>query len=72
MTVIPLAAPTLLAGATDSDGDRYGYARLPAGAYDRQPGRVGRIPYGRFRNVYLYITERCQIPLNRTNGRHAV
>lgn len=39
----------------------YGHARLPARAGDADPQRVDRIPYGRFRNVYLYITERCQL-----------
>lgn len=42
--------------------DTYGHARLPAGAHDTAPGRVDKIPYGRFRNVYLYITEEaCQL-----------
>ncbi|MEU0870590.1 MULTISPECIES: radical SAM protein [Nocardia] len=26
-----------------------------------EPERVDRVPYGRFRNVYLYITEACQL-----------
>jgi radical SAM protein with 4Fe4S-binding SPASM domain len=33
--------------------DSYGYARFPE--------TIDRIPYGRFRNVYLYITESCQL-----------
>jgi radical SAM superfamily enzyme YgiQ (UPF0313 family) len=41
--------------------DTYGHARLPAGAHDTAPDRVDKIPYGRFRNVYLYITEACQL-----------
>jgi radical SAM protein with 4Fe4S-binding SPASM domain len=41
--------------------DAYGNARLPASAFDAIPERVDKIPYGRFRNVYLYITEACQL-----------
>lgn len=41
--------------------DAYGHARLPASAHDPAPERVDKIPYGRFRNVYLYITEACQL-----------
>jgi radical SAM protein with 4Fe4S-binding SPASM domain len=33
--------------------DFYGFARAPE--------RVDPIPYGRFRNVYLYITDKCQL-----------
>lgn len=33
--------------------DLYGYARVPE--------HLDRIEYGRFRNVYLYITEKCQL-----------
>ncbi len=33
--------------------DLYGYARVPES--------IDRIEYGRFRNVYLYITEKCQL-----------
>lgn len=33
--------------------DVYGYARVPE--------HTERIEYGRFRNVYLYITEKCQL-----------
>lgn len=42
-----------------SPRDGYGYARMPAGT----PGaaRIDRLEYGRFRNVYLYITEACQL-----------
>jgi radical SAM protein with 4Fe4S-binding SPASM domain len=39
--------------------DSYGWARMP-GEVDRVEA-VDRIPYGRFRNVYLYITEKCQL-----------
>src|SRR5262245_41400777 len=41
--------------------DAYGHARLPANAHDTAPKRVDKVPYGRFRNVYLYITEACQL-----------
>lgn len=41
--------------------DAYGSARLPASAHDADSQRIDRIPYGRFRNVYLYITEACQL-----------
>lgn len=33
--------------------DSYGYARVPE--------HVEKVKYGRFRNVYLYITEKCQL-----------
>ncbi|WP_406229529.1 hypothetical protein [Nocardia sp. NBC_01009] len=26
-----------------------------------EPQRIDRVAYGRFRNVYLYITEACQL-----------
>ncbi|MGH8887551.1 MAG: radical SAM protein [Egibacteraceae bacterium] len=41
----------------------YGHARMPENASTANPvpERVERIPYGRFRNVYLYITEACQL-----------
>ena len=39
--------------------DGYGHARMPGTAPD--PGRIDRVPYGRFRNVYLYISEACQL-----------
>ncbi|WP_227837357.1 radical SAM protein [Nocardia aurantia] len=42
-------------------GDSYGHARMPRGAAVPRPDRIDRIPYGRFRNVYLYITEACQL-----------
>lgn len=34
-------------------GDPYGYARVPE--------TIERVSYGRFRNVYLYITDKCQL-----------
>lgn len=42
-------------------GDDYGYGRMPASLRDGDLSRVERIPYGRFRNVYVYITEACQL-----------
>jgi len=42
-------------------GDGYGHARMPRGAAIPEPERIDRVPYGRFRNVYLYITEACQL-----------
>jgi radical SAM protein with 4Fe4S-binding SPASM domain len=56
VTTIWLPSPVL---PTRTDG--YGHARLPASAHSPEPHRVEKIPYGRFRNVYLYITERCQL-----------
>ena len=47
--------------ARAGERDPYGHARLPASAHDAAPQRIDKIPYGRFRNVYLYITERCQL-----------
>lgn len=48
-------------GTSDSARERYGFSRMPARAGDPQPDRTERLPYGRFRNVYLYITEACQL-----------
>src|SRR5690348_1186393 len=42
-------------------GDGYGHARMPRGATAPEPERIDRVAYGRFRNVYLYITEACQL-----------
>lgn len=42
-------------------GDGYGHARMPRGATVPEPAHIDRVPYGRFRNVYLYITEACQL-----------
>lgn len=56
MVQIPLATPTVR-GAAD---DGYGHARLPAGLHE-SPERVDRIEYGRFRNLYVYVTNRCQL-----------
>ncbi|MGH3428998.1 MAG: radical SAM protein, partial [Mycobacteriales bacterium] len=58
MSAVSLPTPTTRGAA---NRETYGHARLPANAYDMQPERIDKIPYGRFRNVYLYITERCQL-----------
>ena len=39
----------------------YGHARMPRGANVSEPQKIDRVAYGRFRNVYLYITEACQL-----------
>jgi radical SAM protein with 4Fe4S-binding SPASM domain len=56
MATTPLPLPALR-----RSGDDYGHARLPANAHDPAPGRVDRIEYGRFRNLYVYVTNRCQL-----------
>ena len=56
MTSIFLPTPRLR-DATDG----YGFARMPRTASDDQPRTIDKIQYGRFRNVYLYITEACQL-----------
>ena len=42
-------------------GDGYGHARMPRNTTAPEPDRIDRVAYGRFRNVYLYITEACQL-----------
>lgn len=56
MTTVDLPVPLLR-----SKSDGYGHARMPRGASVREPERIDRVAYGRFRNVYLYITEACQL-----------
>lgn len=56
MTNVDLPIPTLRSRA-----DGYGHARMPRGASVPEPERIDRVAYGRFRNVYLYITEACQL-----------
>ena len=56
MTTTELAMPRLRGS---SDG--YGHARMPRGPNAPEPERIDRVAYGRFRNVYLYITEACQL-----------
>jgi len=41
--------------------DPYGHARMPASTADPDLDLIERIEYGRFRNVYVYITEACQL-----------
>jgi sulfatase maturation enzyme AslB (radical SAM superfamily) len=41
--------------------DGYGHARTPRGNAAAETLRIDRVEYGRFRNVYLYITEACQL-----------
>lgn len=55
MTVVSLPAPHL------PSHDGYGHARMPRGVSALEPERIDRVAYGRFRNVYLYITEACQL-----------
>ena len=43
----------VLQPADISVGDPYGFARVPES--------IEKIKYGRFRNVYLYITDKCQL-----------
>ncbi|MFE3446025.1 radical SAM protein [Nocardia sp. NPDC059180] len=54
MTTVPLPTPSITP-------DSYGHARMPRAHMAPEPERVDRIAYGRFRNVYLYITEACQL-----------
>jgi|HubBroStandDraft_1064217.scaffolds.fasta_scaffold55540_2 radical SAM protein with 4Fe4S-binding SPASM domain len=55
MTATDLPTPRL------RPDDGYGHARMPRGARLPEPERIDRVAYGRFRNVYLYITEACQL-----------
>lgn len=41
--------------------DGYGHGRMPGRNAAPDPGLIDRVPYGRFRNVYLYISEACQL-----------
>lgn len=56
MTTTALPMPRLRTA-----GDGYGHARMPHGATAPEPNHIDRVAYGRFRNVYLYITEACQL-----------
>jgi len=56
MTAVSLPAPRM-----PSEGNGYGHARMPRGATAPEPEHIDRVAYGRFRNVYLYITEACQL-----------
>jgi MoaA/NifB/PqqE/SkfB family radical SAM enzyme len=54
LSTIDLSTPTLRR-------DAYGHARMPASALDEEARPIEKVPYGRFRNVYLYISEACQL-----------
>ena len=41
--------------------DGYGHARMPRQHTAPEPSRIDRVEYGRFRNLYLYISEACQL-----------
>lgn len=56
MTAVPLTLPRVRTADDD-----YGHARMPRRAGEAAPERIDRVTYGRFRNVYLYITEACQL-----------
>jgi len=56
MTAVSLPEPHLR-----RTGDGYGHARMPRSASAPEPEHIDRVAYGRFRNVYLYITEACQL-----------
>lgn len=56
MTTVPLPLSALSAPR-----DSYGHSRMPRNWNATQPHHVDRVPYGRYRNVYLYITEACQL-----------
>ncbi len=55
MVAIPLEL------SSRADVMQYGFARLPSPADAADLQYVDKVPYGRFRNVYLYITEACQL-----------
>jgi sulfatase maturation enzyme AslB (radical SAM superfamily) len=56
MTTVDLPTPNVRA-----NGDGYGHARMPRNMNVPEPERIDRVAYGRFRNVYLYVTEACQL-----------
>jgi radical SAM protein with 4Fe4S-binding SPASM domain len=41
--------------------DGYGHPRMPGRHIESEPSRIDRVEYGRFRNVYLYVSEACQL-----------
>lgn len=49
-----------------------GHGRLPRGASVPEPEHIDRVPYGLFRNDYLYITEACQLRCEHRRLKHAV
>jgi hypothetical protein len=52
--------------------DGYGHARMLRGASVPEPEHIDRVPYGRFRNDYLYTTESCQLRCEHCRVKHAV
>ena len=58
MTSTDLPLPSLKVA---QNGDSYGHARMPRNITMPAPERIDKVAYGRFRNVYLYITEACQL-----------
>ena len=46
---------------TPSVRDGYGHARMPGRSSMPDPERIDQVAYGRFRNVYIYISEACQL-----------
>ena len=56
MTFVSLPTPRHRGG-----NDGYGHARMPRNATAPEPEHIDRVAYGRFRNVYLYVTEACQL-----------
>lgn len=46
---------------TRTTRDDYGFARMPRSSAASSAEVIDKVAYGRFRNVYLYITEACQL-----------
>ncbi|GGM68130.1 hypothetical protein GCM10012275_43350 [Longimycelium tulufanense] len=59
MSPVPLPTPTI--GRPAAPPDAYGFATMPARAHEPDPHRIDRLPYGRFRNLYVYLTTACQL-----------
>ncbi|WP_328660290.1 radical SAM protein [Nocardia salmonicida] len=58
----PLPFPAVRPFRPETYGqDTYGHARMPRNTTQPEPHRVDKVDYGRFRNLYLYITEACQL-----------
>ncbi|GAA2018798.1 mycofactocin radical SAM maturase [Catenulispora yoronensis] len=57
MTTVDLPMPAIPA----KGGDGYGHARMPRRKDVPETELIDKIAYGRFRNLYLYITEACQL-----------
>ncbi|MCC3777832.1 radical SAM protein [Streptomyces sp. UNOB3_S3] len=58
MTAVPLPMPQV---GPPGPADAYGHARMPAPAGALAPSKIDRVEYGRYRNVYVYITEACPL-----------